>query len=870
MHFLKKQLRLTLSFVFVLGLTFPLFAKHTRLILSVKRADYKKVCDSVIAAGGEVNREFAILEAVAVSVPEQQAAKIMSMPEVFAVVKDDIIEPPRPRTINKPGFGAIPNVVDARVSEAQSLSVAKLEELMAEPTNYSPFTNNLLRATEFSANTGKFGEGVVVAVIDAGVSSGASAVADRIVGAENFTGDGIPGDSPMNGSHGTWVACCIGAFAVFGFGNPVIANTIETYAPGSTIPDFFGVGVDGIPMVGVAPAVSFYSLKVFPASGGGASRSTIAAAWERAIQLKEDHNRGKGGSNIRVINLSLGGPTLFSGLDELTAPLVTAADRAGILVVASAGNEGPSGITGGSPGTLKNLLTVGATSVAAHERIVADLFFAGPGFGALWRPVNNHVMTIFSSRGPTADGRPDPEVVAPGDWRYVQAANGSSINWVSGTSFSAPTVSGVAALLFSAEPHASPSSVRSAIMLGANRKLVDGKPTFTQDQGFGHVDAFAAYKKLRFHPGPIKDQGPARRTVAENISKGIRARTISQKNWHRTAKLSPGQRSEYFFSIDASVRSFTVDVTSVNPSLPPEEQNQLFTDDVIVAIQTGVTSDQDYVGGTPAFVNSPTSFTVEDNVSFGVGRITLMGDWTNAGDVRVSISVRKDLGPIDYGKKIGDSKIREGQSVNFTVDVPEGATNLSSTLLWIGDWGKWPTNDLDIIITDPDNNLNFDGATLASPEFVSIASPTAGEWNFEVNGFTIFKKIDFFKLFVDVEVGGMLLRGQIAQAGKISTSGKVSLIPTEFGISQNYPNPFNPSTNIAYGLPEDSDVKLQIFNLKGQLVQTLVDAAQPAGYHTAVWNGRDNFGKQVASGTYIYRISAGQKFVASKRLVLLK
>src|SRR5207344_2397133 len=148
---------------------------------------------------------------------------------------------------------------------------------------------------------------------------------------------------------------------------------------------------------GQAPSVQFYSLKVFPASGGGAPESRILQAMDRAIQLK-----GTTQPNMKVVNMSLGGSTLFAGHD-IEDELATSMAAVGISLVVSAGNEGPSGITGGSPGTARNILTVGAASDPIHERIVAEVFFF-PGLpGAVFRPDGSQQMSDFSSRGPTAD-----------------------------------------------------------------------------------------------------------------------------------------------------------------------------------------------------------------------------------------------------------------------------------------------------------------------------------------------------------------------------------------------------------------------------------------------------------------------------------
>ena len=99
-------------------------------------------------------------------------------------------------------------------------------------------------------------------------------------------------------------------------------------------------------------------------------------------------------------------------------------------------------------------------------------------------------------------------------------------------------------------------------------------------------------------------------------------------------------------------------------------------------------------------------------------------------------------------------------------------------------------------------------------------------------------------------------------------------IPTNYALSQNYPNPFNPLTTIEYQLPEAAEVELVIFNILGQKINTLLKGKKQAGYHSQIWNARDEFRKPVASGLYIYRLDAkgisGSKFVQVKKMVVLK
>lgn len=93
--------------------------------------------------------------------------------------------------------------------------------------------------------------------------------------------------------------------------------------------------------------------------------------------------------------------------------------------------------------------------------------------------------------------------------------------------------------------------------------------------------------------------------------------------------------------------------------------------------------------------------------------------------------------------------------------------------------------------------------------------------------------------------------------------------PQAYILSQNYPNPFNPVTMIEYRLPEKAAVSLQIFNVQGRLVTTLVSKEQNSGVHQAVWNGLDQTGAAVPSGAYFYQLQAND-FTEIKSLMLLK
>ncbi|MGB2697326.1 MAG: T9SS type A sorting domain-containing protein, partial [Candidatus Zixiibacteriota bacterium] len=86
---------------------------------------------------------------------------------------------------------------------------------------------------------------------------------------------------------------------------------------------------------------------------------------------------------------------------------------------------------------------------------------------------------------------------------------------------------------------------------------------------------------------------------------------------------------------------------------------------------------------------------------------------------------------------------------------------------------------------------------------------------------------------------------------------------------QNYPNPFNPQTNIEFVLKESGQVKIEIFNILGQKVITLIDQYLEKGHKSISWVGRDNQAQKLSSGVYWYKIQAGN-FTQTKKMLLLK
>jgi hypothetical protein len=100
--------------------------------------------------------------------------------------------------------------------------------------------------------------------------------------------------------------------------------------------------------------------------------------------------------------------------------------------------------------------------------------------------------------------------------------------------------------------------------------------------------------------------------------------------------------------------------------------------------------------------------------------------------------------------------------------------------------------------------------------------------------------------------------------------GKMHIIVTEPDLSQNYPNPFNESTTINYQLNFSTNVEIKIYNTEGQLIKLLVSEFKPSGYYAVTWDGTNDKGEKIPSGTYIYRIKIGESFEKAKKMTYLK
>ena len=329
------------SFAVLIWLVGATVASADQRVIVKTKKPYDAVKQQITALGGSVTYEFANADGLAVTVPDASSTRSRGSPASITWSRDRLVPNPAPA---------------GRRDVTEGLQAGPA--LDAEPASYSPYASVLTNARPLQL-AGILGQGVVVGVIDSGTSRTATALCanatsaatcsatSRVIGGENF----VPGatepnaTSSLNDPHGTWVATTIGGNRAFGFlRSGAFATAVRNNCPQPNCSFQVNATVDAIPIVGQAPAAQFYALKVFPAAGGGSPESRVLQAMDRAIALKNTTL-----PNMKVVNMSLGGATLFAGHD-IEDELATSMAASGITLVVSAGNEGPSGITGSSPG----------------------------------------------------------------------------------------------------------------------------------------------------------------------------------------------------------------------------------------------------------------------------------------------------------------------------------------------------------------------------------------------------------------------------------------------------------------------------------------------------------------------------------------
>lgn len=236
------------------------------------------------------------------------------------------------------------------------------------------------------------------------------------------------------------------------------------------------------------------------------------------------------------------------------------------------------------------------------------------------------------------------------------------------------------------------------------------------------------------------------------------------------------------------------------------------------------------------------------------------------------VFVAKECLVIDSNGSFGDVNFEwvagaDGEDMAIkciTIDTDAGA-----------DGNHWiPTDgDVQIIkkcITSGDENIDCNIPGLENINFRDLTDEQIQELRDEGFDVEIIEGEDGTKIFkIMFEDKDCILEAIQEDSDDEEAAKEVNDLPDGYALSQNYPNPFNPSTSIDYSIAKSEHVSIDIININGQIVRTLVDQAMPSGNHTIEWDGNSDNGQKVASGVYLYRFVAGDNKMV-KKMTLMK
>ncbi|MCL6579862.1 MAG: S8 family serine peptidase [Candidatus Bathyarchaeota archaeon] len=745
----------------------------------VHAEDNAQVIAQIEELGGQVSQTYQSVEALAASIPTSKILELASNPSVIRIYDDRIQQIYYSGNIFeelKPNISIDP-VTNTPVLEEEFADVEveplTIDEIVAiEPSIY---TNAYLTNADDVWSETNYGSGSTVVIIDTGVWSASPMLVGNVIGGIDISPDvGTPYEGynlPTNHYHGTACAHLLAAHATLRFRpNHPWGEAIYKYDPEGTWRD--ASGYVSVTCMGIAPAASIYAIKTFPHTGAGVSSSIIMKGIDIAIQMKLN-----GTLDVDVISMSLGGPVAADGYDPEDL-LVDAATAAGITVVAAAGNEGPAPLRVSRPASAKTSIAVGAAMDPIHEWVLGDIYFstyygAPPGNGlgqVLWYPHNEMSIAYFSSRGPSADGRVKPEVVATGSGCFLGLFPGGTIRIGGGTSFACPQVAGEAALLNAyIEMNGlsiGPLEIKQAIYDGA-----EPIPGFTAlEQGAGYINVANSLEVIKSRSfGTIPKPWP-------NHFCGIWFPPIEMTYLCQGTKtiydvtLEPAKYKYFAFWVTSEVDSIKITLSDVQLA-DPALQNPFFGDAGIIYLSNshrGGSRDYFFRG---LYFNGDGQILITSDMPFepGVLRLVLAGDYSSYNPVvvgKLTIEVTEVwVGGVDrvvtmynrgapveamvevYPGKIQGfcGSVKTGGTDTYTFSIPDASGFAFVFLYWYSDWAHFPTSDLDLIIINPDGTLNFEGATMASPEVTTISGP--GTYTLLVDGYEIyFDRIEYYYL----------------------------------------------------------------------------------------------------------------------------
>lgn len=417
-------------------------AEVKTIVFLTEGADVAQAEGLMAKGGAEVTAQYPALGIMATSIPARSLAKVASIGQVEMILVDE---------------------------KRQALPVPEGDWASDYSKIFDPATGIWYASTPYTMGVDKVwdegitGTGVRVAVLDTGADIYQNDLAPAIYDYRAFTGEEFHDAD----GHGTSTAGLIASRAI---------NT------------YYGF----IKIQGMAPGSMIMAGKVLGDDGYGWD-SWIIAGIEWAVAGSDGDPTTPDGAQI--ISMSLGGLEVPNDGNDPTALALDRAAAAGVASFVAAGNEGMGRGTIGSPGVSKSTITVGAsTNNAEAFQLLGYWPFTKTNGRYLANDYENNQMIWWSSRGPSADGRIDPDLAAVGAWGPAPTPGNTAELQFGGTSMATPVAAGIGALVYEAFKNTNgraptPAELK-ALLMGTAMDLGYGPA----EQGAGRIDALAAYQ----------------------------------------------------------------------------------------------------------------------------------------------------------------------------------------------------------------------------------------------------------------------------------------------------------------------------------------------------------------------------------------
>lgn len=700
--------------------------------------------------GGTINFQYKNVPVVAATIPVEAFRSLVKFSGVITIEKDGMVYPVEE-------FSGGKN--DAHPMSYEVKNIAGVEVKAMDPAAFDSsalpegYANFLYTGADLTWEETDAGAGTIVAVVDTGTVPN-FCIGPAVIGAPgypngyNSTGDGIPATDPLNHWHGTHVGGVIASSCYLDF---TAAPTHPIYLAQAT---HLGWPIDFVPIFGQAPSAELYPVKVFPFTGAGSPTSVILDGLDHVLTLKNDSLL-----DIDVINMSLGGPTLWDGRDAFDR-FVEELQAADMLVVVAAANNGPIPNSVGSPSTSFGAVCVGALDYAPSSRTLYEyLGLAEPpgalGMGMVMRPTDEVRVVNFSGRGPLSDGRFGPEIVALGHWNFHEGPNGE-LRWAGGTSFSAPTVAGAAALLnaymeTTMSMETDPVILEDVLLKGADPTVVAPSWQGINEQGYGTLDVPASLELLASDDWALEPAQKVGRLTANVLGKPVKGRV---QTWESDAiMLNPSESFDAVFEIGRYTSQVTIEVFDI--VIPDNWDYAYWANALEVHVQSAKRTDVDHPVGVYWYPWYGDSFdiVIEDGpwtfwsipwddmpMENGLMKLSLIGDYSNEEQVSFKVRITRENERPRLTGRIFSAELETGDGFLIPVDIPEGTSTATFDLSWHRGWNKFPTSDIDLLIYNPSFTLvSVDGATMNAPERAILYDPEPGTWWLLIMGYEVNK-----------------------------------------------------------------------------------------------------------------------------------